>query len=235
MMVSAPISGTRGQIVGVMTSSRGLNSAKSLYKVYIDNPGFGYTHTSPPSVNFFGGNGYGASVQIARSTSGGIGTITVNYPGTGYTSPPTITFSSPVSGGTTAIADAFLNDNGEVSEIRIVNAGAGYTQAPTITVSAGSTIASGNYFFGESVTGSISGAIGIVKDWDLATNQLKVSGMGTDFVNGDVVIGKQSGAIRIIGDYQTYDLQSPYDDSDDIEEEADKIIDFTELNPFGEA
>ena len=58
--------------------------------------------------------------------------------------------------------------------------------------------------------------------------------MGTDFVNGDLVIGEKSGAIHIIGGYQTYDLQVPYDDSDDIEEEADKIIDFTELNPFGE-
>jgi len=235
MVVTAPISGTRGTIVGVMTSSKGLTSAKSLYKVYIDNPGSGYNYTSPPSVDFFGGNGYGASVQIGISTSGGIGPITVNYSGTGYTSPPTITFSSPVSGGTTAIADAFLNANGGVSEIRIVNAGAGYTQTPTITVSAGSTIASGNYFFGESVTGSISGAIGIVKDWDLATKQLKVSGMGTDFVSGDLVIGQKSGAIHIIGGYQTYDLQVPYDDSDDIEEEADNIIDFTEINPFGEA
>jgi hypothetical protein len=235
MVVTDPIyGGTRGEIVGVMTSSKGLTSAKSLHKVYIDNPGSRYNYTPLPSVDFFGGNGYGASVKIGVSTSGGIGPITVNYPGTGYTSPPTVTFSSPVSGGTTAIADAFLDTNGRVSTIRIVNAGAGYTQAPTITVSAGSTIASGNYLFGESVTGSISGAIGIVKDWDAATRQLKVSGMGTDFVNGDLVVGEKSGSIHIISGYQTYDLQSPYDDSDDIEEEADKIIDFTELNPFGE-
>lgn len=235
LVVDSPVSGIKGRAIGVMTESRGLTSTKSLHKVYVENSGSGYSYPTPPNVNLFGGNGYGASVQVGIATSGSIGIVTLTYAGTGYTKPPTVTFSSPVSGGTTAIAEAFLNASGGISTVRIVNAGYGYTVAPTITISAGSTVASGNYIFGEQVIGSISGAIAIVKDWDAATKKLKVSGMGTDFVTGDIVVGAASSAKYIIGGYQTYELQEPsYDYNQEIEEEADNIIDFTEINPFGE-
>jgi hypothetical protein len=235
LVVSAPISGIRAIAVGVMTDVRGLASSKSVDKIYLNNPGAGYSYSSPPNVEFFGGNGYGTQVKVAISTSGSVGIVTLTYAGTGYVSAPTVTFSSPVSGGSTAIAQAFLNASGGISTIRIIDAGYGYTSAPTITISAGSTIASGNYIFGEQVTGSISGAIGIVKDWESSTRKLKVSGMGTDFVLGDVVVGAASSAQYIIGGYQTYELQEPsYDYNQEIEEEADDIVDFTEINPFGE-
>jgi hypothetical protein len=158
----------------------------------------------------------------------------ITYPGTGYVQPPSVTFSSPVSGGTTAIAEAFLNSSGGISTIRIVNAGFGYTTRPTITISAGSTISSGNFIFGEQVSGSISGAIGFVKDWNFDTRILKVSGMATDFSIGDVVVGAASSARYFLRLYQTYELQSAYDNRDVIESEADSIIDFSEINPFGE-
>ena len=234
IVVDAPTSGQRGQLAGVMTQARGLTATKSLDKVYIDNPGFGYT--TVPSVSFFGGNGYGSSIDVGISTNlSSIGIVTLTYIGAGYTSEPTVTFSSPVSGGTTATARAFLNASGGISTIRIVNAGAGYSASPTITISAGSTVASGNYIVGEKVSGSLSGAIGIVKNWSSSTKQLKVSGMGTDFVPGDIVVGAASSAIYIIGGYKVYELQEPsYDNNDEIEEEADEIIDFTEINPFGE-
>lgn len=235
LVLSSPLSGVKGIAVGIMTDSRGLTSTKSLKQVYIENPGRGYIYSSPPTVSLFGGNGYGAQLKVGIATSGSIGIVTLTYAGTGYVFPPTVTFSSPVSGGSTAIAQAFLNVSGGISTIRIINAGYGYTTTPTITISAGSTISSGNYIFGEKVTGSISGAIGIVKYWEPDTRELKVSGLGTDFVTGDVVVGAASSANYIIGGYKTYELQEPsYDYNDEIEEESDSIIDFTEINPFGE-
>jgi len=234
LVVSSPLSGIKARVVGIVSSARRLTSGKSLDKVYIENSGSGYIYQKSPLVTFFGGGGYGASVKVGIATSGSIEIVTLSYPGTGYTKPPIVTFSSPVSGGTTAIAEAFLNSSGGISTIRIVNSGVGYTQPPIVTISAGSTVASGNYIFGEQVIATISGSIAIVKDWDAVTKQLKVSGMGTDFVVGDVVVGAASSARYTIAEYQTYDLQQEYDDSDNIEEEADDIIDFTELNPFGE-
>ena len=233
LVVDSPTSGARGILVGVMTQSRGLTAAKSLDAVYIDNPGYGYTES--PSVSFYGGNGYGASVNVAISTSGTIGIVTLTYAGTGYSSEPTVTFSAPdVAAGTTATARAFLNPSGGISTIRVINGGSGYLSTPTITISAGSTVASGNYIVGETVSGSISGAYGIVKNWDAATNSLKVTGLGTDFVDGDIVVGAASSAIYTLRIARTYELQQPYEDNDIIEQEADEIIDFTEINPFGE-
>ena len=239
LLVDAPTSGSRAIAVGVMTQSRGLTAAKSLDKIYLDNPGFGYT--TSPDVSFYGGNGYGASVQVAITTSGSIGIITMTYAGTGYVSEPTVTFSAPqVATGTTAVARAFLNSSGGISTVRILDGGTGYTSDPTITISAGSTVASGNYIVGESVSGSISGAYGIVKNWDASTQILKVAGIGTDFVNGDIIVGAASSAIYTLNAPSTPSPQPlsgtsvGYDDSDIIELEADNIIDFTEINPFGE-
>jgi hypothetical protein len=233
-VIEEPYSGIRASAVGVMSESRGLTGGKSLKKVYIQNSGLGYSATNPPSLSLFGGGGYGANARVSISTTGSIGIVTVSYPGTGYVQPPSVTFSSPVSGGTTAIAEAFLNSSGGISTIRIVNAGFGYTTRPTITISAGSTISSGNFIFGEQVSGSISGAIGFVKDWNSDTRILKVSGMATDFSIGDVVVGAASSARYFLRLYQTYELQSAYDNRDVIESEADSIIDFSEINPFGE-
>ena len=136
--------------------------------------------------------------------------------------------------GTTAVARAYLNASGGISTIRIIDAGSGYLSTPTITIGAGSTVASGNFIIGERISGSISGAFGIVKNWNPETKKLKVSGLGTDFVDGDVIVGAASSAIYTIHIARTYEVQDDFNDNDIIEQEADNIIDFTEINPFGE-
>jgi hypothetical protein len=232
--VSAPLSGTKATLVGVVTSKMGLLSSKSLSDVYIENPGSGYSSNKPPIVIVSGGGGYGSQIRVGIATSGSIGSILINNPGQGYVSEPLVTISSPVGGGVTAIAKAFLNNVGGISTIRIVNAGYGYTQIPTITVSAGTTVSTGNFIFNETVTGSISNAVGTVKDWDFETKELKVTGFGTNFIVGDVVVGTASSATYIVSNGGEFQTTSAYDNSDIIEEEADNILDFSEINPFGE-
>jgi len=232
IVISAPTSGTQATAVGVMTSSRTFTSSYSLDQVYLINPGSGYTST--PTVSFFGGNGYGASVKVSISTSGSIGIVTISNVGQGYIFAPTVSFSSPVSGGTTAIAKAILSSVGTISSIRIINSGYGYTQAPTITIGAGVTISQGNFFLGEKVIGQISNAVGTVNSWDASTRKLKVTGFGTNFTIGDVIVGSASSATYIISKYESFETGSPYDNSNEIQEESDKIIEFDDLNPFGE-
>jgi hypothetical protein len=232
--VSSPLSGTKARVVGIMTSKSALLTSKSVHKIYIEDPGTGYNYSKPPLVTFSGGGGYNASATVGIATSGSIGPISLTNAGQGYVTEPTVTISGPVSGGTTATARAFLNSSGGISTVRIINAGYGYTTAPNITISAGSTVSNGNYIFGETVTGSISGATGLVKDWDAETKILKVSGFGTAFVTGDVVVGAASTATYIIKDSGDFVSAPPYDSSDDIQEEFDGIVEFTEVNPFGE-
>lgn len=231
IIISSPTGiGTQAIAVGIMSGSISLLSKLGLNKVYIENPGYGYTST--PTVSFFGGGGYGSSVKVSISTVGSIGIITLTNSGQGYVHPPTVTISSPAI-GTTATAEAFLNSSGGISTIRITNAGTGYTSNPTITISAGSTVSSGNFVFGETILGSISGASGIVEIWNPETKQLKVSGVSTDFVIGDLIIGSNSSSY-FLQKYETPSLEGSYNQNDEIEEESDKILDFTEENPFGE-
>lgn len=200
----------------------------------MENPGSGYNPNNPPLVSISGGGGYGAQARVGIATSGSIGPILLQYSGDGYYIEPVVSISSPVSGGTTAIARAFLNGTGGISTVRIINAGAGYTQAPSITISAGATVFTGNFLLNETVVGSPSGATGIVNLWDADTRQLKVTGFGTYFAIGDVVVGSASSAKYVISQASEYTTAKAYDESDVIEEESDNIIDFTEINPFGE-
>lgn len=232
IIVEEPESGSQARVVGIMTKSKGLLSKQSISKIYIEDPGSGYTQS--PQLSFFGGNGYGVVAKVGISTSGSIGPIILTNPGKGYVYPPTVTISSPISGGTTATAEAFINSAGSISTIRITNAGSGYSYSPIVIIGAGSSIADGNFIFGEYVTSSIRNIRGIVQDWDPETNTLKVSGIGTDFIVGEIITGEDSNARYIIKDYKTPSSATPYDDNETIEEEADLIIDFSEINPFGE-
>lgn len=232
--ISSPISGKKSRFVGVTTSKTALLSSKSLGEIYIEDPGTGYNPSKLPIVSIDGGGGYGATAIVGIATTGSIGPIILTNPGQGYVTEPIVTISSPVSTGVTAIAKAFLNGVGGISTVRIINAGYGYTQTPTVTISAGSTTSSGNFIFNETVTGSISGATGLVKNWDSETRILKVTGTGDAFISGDVVVGAASSAMYIIKSVGDFETGQPYDSSDDIQNEFDDIVDFTEINPFGE-
>jgi hypothetical protein len=232
--ISSPLLGVKASSVGILTSKTGLLSSKSIKQIYIENPGSGYNPNKPPLIKFSGGGGYGAEAIVGIATSGSIGPIALNNPGQGYVTEPTVTILGSVGGGVTATARAFLNGSGGISTVRIINAGYGYTQTPTVTISAGSTVSSGNFIFNETVTGSISGATGLVKDWDSETKELKVTGFGTSFIVGDVVAGTESNAMYLISVAGEFETTSTYDDAEEIEEEADNILEFDEINPFGE-
>lgn len=202
------------------------NSEYGVTHISVIDGGSGYSDEDPPKISI-----RDAAEPISEGIfypiiiDGVIAGVRVVYSGEGY---------FPVSSGTTATAVAFINDLGQLSSIKITNAGAGYTEAPTITIGAGSTVSSGNFIFGETVTSSISGAIGIVQNWDPYTKQLKVSGISTDFIVGDIIVGESSNSTYTITQYASASSSTPYDDNDTIEQEADQIIDFSESNPFGE-
>jgi hypothetical protein len=171
--------------------------------------------------------------------NGSVNTVTLTNAGVGYTIAPVVTvpntsqYKTPV-GLTTATGKAFLNSSGGISTIRITNSGFGYVDSPIVTISNGTLVASGNFIFGETITGSISNASAVVKSWNSTTKKLEVSGLGTDFYVGDVIVGQTSNATYSLLNYQGFDLDLQYDKNDVIEEEADLIIDFSEINPFGE-
>ena len=199
--------------------------------VEIINSGYGYTVA--PSISFIGGGGSGAEA-ITEIANGIVGIITITNGGSGYTSAPTVTIDSPGVGiGTTSKAVAFINSSGIVTSIRIVDSGIGYTTAPNIQISSPNIIGVGTYIFGEVVTGSISGTTAVVNSWDSTTNILKVSKISGYFVSGENIVGSSSSSSRQLRIIQEFNTTDTYAENLSIENEAEKIIDFSEKNPFG--
>jgi hypothetical protein len=231
---SAPSGGKTATAVakmigGIVVCNDNTNpQAQSVQSIEITNTGFGYTVA--PGVRIFGGNGNGATAT-ATIGDGIVGIVTLTNSGSGYATPPLITFTgiSSVSAAATAVVSAA----GTITEIRITNAGLGYTALPTITIANPSLNSSGSFVFNEIVTGSTSGVTARVRSWNSITNILEVSNADGEFIAGENIVGTASSASHYLRKTETLSLNDGFANNDEIEEEADKIIDFSERNPFG--
>ena len=230
---SAPSGGMTGigsatMIGGIVVCTDNTNpNLKSVQSVEVINSGFGYTVT--PGVAFFG-DGAGAAATCTIG-SGVVGIITITSGGSGYVDTPTITFTgiSTVSAAATAV----VSSAGTITQIRIINAGLGYTQSPTITIGNPSLTSTGNFIFNEVVVGSASSTTARVKSWNSITNILEVSNVTGEFEVGENVVGAASSASHELRLINTYPPDNGYSANEEIENEADQIIDFSERNPFG--
>jgi len=138
-----------------------------------------------------------------------------------------------------AVGVATINSSGIVTDAYIINSGCGYTQAPEITFTEpsiagyGTTVGVGTYIFNEIVVGGTSGTSARVKEFTRSTMKLEVAIVDGFFTAGELVIGQESGATYMLSAQEEFDLVSGFADNDNIELEADGIIDFSENNPFG--
>lgn len=115
----------------------------------------------------------------------------------------------------------------EIDEIETL-----FSSAIALTLSVGGT---GDYTIGETVTGSNTTTTAEVKSWDNTTRILQVINRSGSFDEGESLVGNDSGAIWVVGTFDTLNnTNSEYDQNREIEDSADEIIDWTERNPFGE-
>ena len=230
---SAPFGGVTGigsatLIGGIVVCTDSANPAtKSVQSIEVINPGMGYTIA--PKVLIFG-DGSGAT---ATSTIGDgiVGVITVTNSGGGYVNSPSIVFTGISS--VSAAATAVVSSAGSITQIRITNAGLGYTQPPSITIGNPSLSSLGSYTFNEIITGSTSGTTARVRSWSSVTNVLEVSKVSGEFIAGETLVGTASSASRTLRSIEVFAVKDGYSDNETIEEEADSIIDFSDVNPFG--
>lgn len=231
---SAPINGktaiaTAKMIGGIVVCNDNTNpSAQSVQSVEIINPGYGYTVT--PGVRFIGGGGSGA---IAKAVLGDgiVGILTVTNAGSGYVNPPSITFSGISS--VSAAATAVVSSAGTITQINITNAGLGYTVAPTIIISTPNVGGIGTFIFNEIITGSQSGTTGRVRSWNSVTNILEISNVTGQFISGENIVGSTSSASYPLRKVDVFAVKDGFTNNEEIENEANDIIDFSERNPFG--
>jgi hypothetical protein len=223
--------------VAITTSVAGIRSVKS---IRIVNAGLGYTSSNPPIVTITGGNGVGASATCVV-VDNGIKYLTISNAGSGYYTEPTVSISGP-SIGQTATAKAIISGLGTISSLQLTNAGYGYTETPTVTIENISSVGVGTYVINETVTGSLSGTTAEIRNINFRTDidennppiELFVGVNNGQFSAGETIVGSASSATYILKSYDNNSYEESYDINEEIETEADNILDFTESNPFGE-
>ena len=245
---TAPAGGTNATAVAITTSINGVHSVK---EILLTNPGAGYTVA--PSVTIVSaastvlgvgettyGVGAAATALIVTDSAfhngTGIGTITITDGGNGYPTAPLVFFGTPTGSGiVTATGRVLVSAANTVTDVLISDAGIGYTAGTAVGIitSPPVTTGIGTYAFNELVTGSRSSATGRVKSWNVSSGVLKLGTTNGTFVPGDVVVGSSSSATYTVDFIESAEFADKYDKGDEIETEADAIIDFSENNPFG--
>ena len=244
-ITTAPAGGVDATAVAITTS---INNVYSVKEILLTNTGAGYTvtptvtivsaaTTATNGITTYHGVGAAATATLVTSNSG-ITSVTITNSGSGYPTAPELYFNTPTSGVGTATGKVVINTDNNITQVLISDAGIGYTAGTGIATVAPPPIITGigTYFFNDVVTGSLSGAKGRVKSWDKDENILKLGTTDGTFVAGDIAIGYTgTPPAEYTVDYvKSAEYEDKYDQSDEIEAEADAILDFSESNPFGQ-
>ena len=247
--------GTGASLIRVLVSTDGSGAVVGVPTVVYG--GFGYTNglfqilggdNAAHVYGEFVGTGIGITATATASVSAGVVTaLTITNPGIGYTEVPEVYISndSSIKGGSgiiTATAEAVINSDSEVSAIRITNPGLGYTGNPTITIANASTTGVSTFYYNELVTGQSSGVTARVRDFreyagavgEPSTTILRVALNTGIFYKGESIVGSASSATWTVENHDENSYEATWDTNEEIESEADDILDFTESNPFGE-
>ena len=143
-------------------------------------------------------------------------------------------------GGTGASAEAVVS-SGTVTGFRIINTGIGYTEAPTVNVTGVSTTGIGTFTINETVTGRTSGATARIRDINIdyltgdggedrtrPNKYLELEVLQEHFMLEKLLSGLHLRR-HIVKSYDDDSSGDEYDINDNIETEADSIIDFTDI------
>jgi len=237
VILSPPSTGRQATAVAIMTSRTGVPN-NAIDRILLIDPGLGYDQ--PPTVTITGGNGSGA-IATAVLSELGMGPVAITTGGVGYSTVPTVyvdrTFIPSGVGISSNIrnvsAEAVMDSLGRITQVRYRSAGAGYTSVPTVTFDPPQDPSFGNFTFNEKVTGLLSNTEAYVKSWDYPNRILTLSSSNGRFVIGETIVG--AGASYTVSKIELVDSsKGGFGDNDDIEAEADELVDFSERNPFGE-
>ncbi len=227
--------GDNATAIGVLTTRANVTSIE---KILMTNAGAGYTVA--PTITITGGGGIGAAATCSiETTQKGVFRFVVMDSGVGYSTTPTV---SVVGAAVTAVGIASIGRAGSdmvVKSIYISDPGEGYTTAPAVTIANPPQLTGiGTYIYNEIVIGETSRTEARVRHWDQDTKILKIANVGIGstakgFATGEAILGRDSGARYTVDIFKKTDEDDKYNQGDEFELEADKILDFTQTNPFG--
>jgi len=238
MYIEEPELGQQATAVAIMTSRSGSLRNQAIDRVLLINPGTGYT--TAPSITFTGGEAIAGAIATCVISERVLGAVSISTGGQGYTFTPQVGITSifiPTSVGVSsninnAKAEAVVSTSGTVTQIRYANAGAGYTFTPNLVVEAVKQSFFGDFNINEVVRGVSTGTSAYVESWDSLERILRVAAPSGNFAIGETIVG--IGASYRISEIENQLENIEFAQNDEIELEADNILDFTERNPFGE-
>jgi len=179
--------------------------------------------------------------SITFSITSGVKRIDIVNGGTGYGAGTKITFQS-VGGAIAATATPTIS-NGVITGAVVDTPGENYTAVPSIgfvgtgSNASGTAVLSegGTYEMGETVYGAVSGAAGKVARYDVTNKELELIDIVGTFVDNEPLVGQTSNAEWMNNTFSSIENQNDdFNENKWFEEQADKIVDWTEKNPFGE-
>ena len=235
---SAPAGGQNAYAVAITTERANITS---IYRIEMTNTGAGYTVA--PTITITGGGGSGAAATCSITSTYGVQQVLVSAAATGYSATPFTTMTAPPTGINTAVINPVLDPylGAGISTVRIINSGIGYTAQPSLVFNSPQS-GIGTFYFNEIVTGQSSGVTARVKNFDKDTDtstadppiSLQVSLNTGKFSAGAVIIGAASSATYTVKSHDLDSFEQSFDSNEDIETEADSLLDFSESNPFGD-
>ena len=242
----APNGGHNASAVAITTQRANVTS---ILRLEMTNAGAGYTEA--PTISISGGGGSGAAATCSISTTFGIQNIIVGTAGTGYSFTPTITVDAPPSGINTAVVNPIFNASigAGINTVRILNSGIGYTSGAINMTFSTPTAGVGTFVYNETITGQSSGVTAIIKDYTSGIGVLaaaptqaiyldqpviRVALNSGQFFEGETITGGISSATYTVKNHDLNSHEQTFESNEEIESEADSLLDFSESNPFGE-
>ena len=100
----------------------------------------------------------------------------------------------------------------------------------------------GTFYYNEDVTGQSSGVTAKVRNFKKDTDEnavdppttLQVALNTGKFYDGEIVVGSISTATYLVKNHDLDAFEQTWETNENIETEADSLLDFSESNPFGD-
>lgn len=159
----------------------------------------------PPSVEIFGGGGFGAAANAVVDRAGQIIGVDLVSRGSGYTSPPFVSIVDNCQNGSYGSAYSEINDDGEVTDIVVVSPGNGYLPAPNGLDEFDRPIDPNNISAGSDIDTKISDYIICLSGFDIISTGIGYK--ATDKIKITPNIPGLNATVRLTESGQIFDIQ----------------------------
>ena len=233
--IDPPEVGVDPNVVALLTKPNSSLTEPAVKQLVVFNSGAGYTKT--PNVSAIGGGGSNCIIKAGINTDTlGVVEFTIEEQGNGYPEDAAIIVYDKENN---IVAEGLaLTDGEKIVSAIVKDPGENLPEDVTVVVAAPASSGQGTYQYNEIVVGKESGMRARARTWDqtecvLEVTNLDPEGNRLNFKPGEVIEGETSGARYSYSDFIGEQTKSDYySDNDNIQLEADKVVDTDEYNQF---